>query len=713
MDMTVPLSSQEILSFQQIGVDTKFANISSTFLSQDKYLCIREVTDTGKYIVIVDLQNDNNVTKLKIIADTAVMNPYHNIIAAEGNSSIQVFDLSKKQRLNSFQLPNGQNVNYLKWIDDQTLAFISDHSIYHWSIEGQSSPNPIFKLQEQFQSGSIFNYSVSHDQQWIAISGKVREGFKVQLFSRERNASQIINACTASFANVGSLPLLVSASKENGKILLNISPLGSTPAAQQFGQKFVDISMDPDLQDDLPLYLIFSKHFNSAFLFTKFGNLYCFEIETPFVYISKKVSQASVIHANLSRDGGAIALFDDGRMFIFSLNHANIIDFIDTKCGNQQAAAKVANSEGLQILVKLNQQFDQLIQIGNYAEAALVAIKSPGVSLRNQATIEKFHRIPYKTGGIQPLFQYLMAILENTKLNEIESIEICKIVLEQNKTELIEKWIKEDKLTPTEELGDVCKQDPRISLAIYLRANVSTKIVASFAELEMFDKLQVYCEKFAYQPNWMQIATIIAHQSPEKITPILKHIANNGNPLVDPNALVQMLLQSKLSKAATLFLIEVLPQDREEDSELQTLLYEIAINNDTRLAEELFSCNCFSYYDHQRVAALCERAGDFKRALEHCKDLSTIKRCIVNTQSISQDFLIQYFDYMSPEWSLECLRELLKSNQCDNVQLVVTIAGKYCQKLGIDNLINLFNEMNLSNTNTNQCDNEVIELTNQ
>ncbi|KAK8884028.1 Clathrin heavy chain 2 [Tritrichomonas musculus] len=699
--MAVPLTSQEVLTFQQIGVDPQFANISNTALSQDKYLCIREVSDTDSFVVIVDLQNNNSVTKHKMKADTAVMHPSRNIIALRGASIIQVFDLNQKQRLNSFQLPEGQVVNYWKWIDEQTLAFVAGGSVFHWSIAGQSNPMPVFQLQPQLASGSIMNYSVSHDQQWLAVSGLVREGDqpvgKVQLFSRERNVSQVIDAYAASFANVGPLPLLVFASKANGAMRLNIFPLGSTPAAQQFGKKYADLPMAPEAQDDLPLQLIISPHYSSAFLFTKLGYLYCVEIETPFVYISARVSQVPFTHAALARDGSVIALSRDGRMSKFGLNQANIVDFIATKRGNPQAAGKVAAAAGLQISGDfMNQQFDQLLQMGNYAEAARIAANSPGGALRNQATIEKLRRIPNSTGGAPPLLQYFMVILENTKLNEVESIELCKIVLQQNKTSLIEKWIKEDKLTPTEELGDLCKQDPRIALAIYLRANVSSKIVASFAELGMFDKLQAYCQKFAYQPNWMQIATIVARQNPDKIGPILTHIANNGNPLVDPKALVQMLLQFQLIKGATSFLIDVLPQDREEDSELQTLLFEIALNNAPKLAEELFSRNCFSYYDRQRVAALCERAGNFQRALEHYTDLPSIKRCIVNTQSISQDFLIQYFDHMSPEWSIECLRELLTSNPRGNVQLVVTIAGAYWQKLGIDNLINLFNETNSS-----------------
>jgi len=42
---------------------------------------------------------------------------------------------------------------------------------------------------------------------------------------------------------------------------------------------------------------------------------------------------------------------------------------------------------------------------------------------------------------------------------------------------LLEKWLKEDKLECSEELGDLVKQaDPTLALSVYLRANVPNKV---------------------------------------------------------------------------------------------------------------------------------------------------------------------------------------------------------------------------------------------
>ena len=697
--MTVPINSTEVLSFQQLGIDPQFAKMSFSALSRDKYLCVREVTDADSNVAIVDLQQGNSLTRHKMKADTAVMHPSRNIIALKGANQLQVFDLNQRSRLKSFALPEGQTVNYWRWIDDETLAFVAGGNVFHWSLQpAQSAPVPIVQLHPALTTGSIMNYQVSHDGQWLAISALVRDGDqavgKVQLYSKERAVSQVIDACVAGFAAVGSIPIMIFASKLPGQMKLNIFPLG--PQAAQIGKKSADLPMSADAQDDLPLQLIISEKYSTVFLFTKLGYLYLVEYETPMVYLSARVSQSTFTQAALARDGGVIALSIDGRMVKFSINDGIIVDYI-AKRGSPQAAAKIAAAAGLQMSGDfLVQQFDQLLQVGNFQEAARIAANSPGGSLRNIQTIQKLQRMQ-APGGAPPLLVYFSTLLDLTKLNEVESIELCKIVLPRNQTSLIEKWIKEEKLTPTEELGDICKPyDTRIALAIYLRANSHDKIVAAFAEIGAFDKLNAYCQKFGINPNWMRIATIVAKTAPDKCGDLLTHIANNGNPLCDVKQLVQMLLQFQLVRPATGFLIDVLTQDRQEDSDLQTMLFEIALTHAPKIAEELFTRNCFTFYDRQKVAALCERAGNYQRALEHYTDLPSIKRCVVHTETISQDFLVKYFGTMSPDWAIDCLRELLVSNPRQNVNVVVQIAGTYWKELGIDALINLFNETNSS-----------------
>lgn len=54
---------------------------------------------------------------------------------------------------------------------------------------------------------------------------------------------------------------------------------------------------------------------------------------------------------------------------------------------------------------------------------------------------------------------------------------MAKPILQQNRKHLLEKWLKEDKLECSEELGDFVKQfDSKLALSVYLRANVPNKV---------------------------------------------------------------------------------------------------------------------------------------------------------------------------------------------------------------------------------------------
>ncbi|KAF8322787.1 armadillo-type protein, partial [Cantharellus anzutake] len=85
------------------------------------------------------------------------------------------------------------------------------------------------------------------------------------------------------------------------------------------------------------------------------------------------------------------------------------------------------------------------------------------------------------------------------KLNKHEPLELACPVLAQGHKQLLEKWLKENKLECTEELGDiVCLHDMTLTLSVYLHANVPNKVVACFAETGQFDKILLYAKKVGY-----------------------------------------------------------------------------------------------------------------------------------------------------------------------------------------------------------------------
>lgn len=123
---------------------------------------------------------------------------------------------------------------------------------------------------------------------------------------------------------------------------------------------------------------------------------------------------------------------------------------------------------------KVVQRFQELFAETKYEEAAELAAESP--ILRTPETVAKFQCIPLQ-GEETPLLQYFIALLSKGKLNVFESIEFSRLVIVQNRTNVLEKYVVEDKLDCTEELGDIVKTvDKDLALKIYFKAGASSKV---------------------------------------------------------------------------------------------------------------------------------------------------------------------------------------------------------------------------------------------
>lgn len=128
--------------------------------------------------------------------------------------------------------------------------------------------------------------------------------------------------------------------------------------------------------------------------------------------------------------------------------------------------------------------------------------------LRTPQTIQRFQQVVAPPGQTSPLLQYFGILLDQGQLNKYESLELCRPVLQQGRKQLIEKWLKEDKLECSEELGDIVKTaDSTLALSVYLRANVPNKVqvaIMRFLQCCPSDYLFLYAcivelnDKFAF-----------------------------------------------------------------------------------------------------------------------------------------------------------------------------------------------------------------------
>lgn len=89
-----------------------------------------------------------------------------------------------------------EDVLFWKWISLNTLALVTDTSVYHWSMEGDSTPVKMFDRHSSLNGCQIINYRCNPNQQWLLLVGisalPNRVAGAMQLYSVERKVSQAI-----------------------------------------------------------------------------------------------------------------------------------------------------------------------------------------------------------------------------------------------------------------------------------------------------------------------------------------------------------------------------------------------------------------------------------------------------------------------------------------------------------------------------------------
>jgi len=522
----------------------------------------------------------------------------------------------------------------------------------------------------------------------------------MQLYSRERGISQAIEAHAAAFGTVrlegapAETRLFTFAVRTASGAKLHVVEIDHQASNPTFPKKAVEVFFPPEATNDFPVAMQVSQKYSVIYLVTKYGFIHLYDLESATCIFMNRISSETIFTtAPDSESSGIIGVNRKGQVLSVSVDENTIIPYLLQNPANGSLALKLASRAGLPGADNLyQQQFEQLCAQGQYQEAAKIAATSPRGFLRTPQTIERFKHAPQTQGQLSVILQYFGILLDKGTLNRVESIELVRPVLAQNRKHLLEKWLREDKLECSEELGDIVRlHDPQLALSIFLRANAPQKVVAAFAETGQFDKILPFAKQSGYSPDFAQLLQNIVRMNPEKGAEFATALANDENgPLVDLERVVDIFQSQNMVQPATAFLLDALKDNKPEQGHLQTRLLEMNLVNAPQVADAILGNEMFSYYDRARISQLCENAQLFQRALENSDDPSAIKRNIVRTDKFKLEWLVDYFGRMSLEQSLDCLNEMLKANIRQNLQAVVQIATKYSDLLGPSRLIELF-----------------------
>ncbi|KAK7235859.1 clathrin heavy chain [Aureococcus anophagefferens] len=249
--------------------------------------------------------------------------------------------------------------------------------------------------------------------------------------------------------------------------------------------------------------------------------------------------------------------------------------------------------------------------------------------------------------------------------------------------------------------------DVNMALSVYLRANVPEKAINCFLRDKTCDREQKVRFNVGYRCDYSFMLGNLVRANPPGALDFAKQLAAGS--LVDPNSVVEIFMAANRIQETTAFLLEALKGNKPEEGYLQTKLLEEggspqvatilqnAMFTPTTAVPVIFNPTSISLVDlhtGQYVAKLCEAAGLSQRALEHYTDVDDIKRSLLamcaNPQALNPEFVLSYFGSLSPEASLECLKELLARNMRGNMQIVTQVAAKYNEQIGAQPLVDLF-----------------------
>ncbi|KAJ7543091.1 hypothetical protein O6H91_09G024400 [Diphasiastrum complanatum] len=720
-----PIAMKEALTLTSLGINSQFITFNHVTMESEKYICVRETAPQNS-VVIIDMSLPLQPLRRPITADSALMNPVSRILALKAQipgstqDHLQIFNIEMKAKMKSYQMP--EQVVFWKWITPKLLGLVTQVSVYHWSIEGDSEPIKMFDRTANLTGNQIINYRCDPTEKWLVLIGiapgaperpQLVKG-NMQLFSVDQQRSQALEAHAASFATFKvpgneSPSILISFATKTiaaGQLSskLHIIELGAQPGKPGFTKKQADLFFPPDFADDFPVAMQISHKYGLIYVITKLGLLFVYDLETATAVYRNRISPDPIfLTADSPSVGGFYAVNRRGQVLLATVNEATIVPFIsgqismlsNWQLNNLELAvnlAKRANLPGAENLVV--QRFQELFSQMKYKEAAELAAESPQGILRTADTIAKFQSVPVQPGQTSPLLQYFGTILTRGKLNAYESLELSRLVVNQNKKNLLENWLAEDKLECSEELGDLVKTvDNDMALKIYIKARATPKVVAAFAERREFDKILIYSKQVGYTPDYLFLLQSMLRSDPQGAVNFALMLSQmEGGSPVDYNVITDLFLQRNLIREATSFLLDVLKPNLPEHAMLQTKVLEINLVTFPNVADAILANGMFSHYDRPRIAQLCEKAGLYTRALQHYTDLSDIKRVVINTHAIEPQALVEFFGTLSRDWALDCMKELLLVNMRGNLQIVVQVAKEYSEQLGVDACVKLFEQ---------------------
>uniref|UniRef100_A0A8C1V7D9 Clathrin heavy chain n=1 Tax=Cyprinus carpio TaxID=7962 RepID=A0A8C1V7D9_CYPCA len=219
-------------------------------------------------------------------------------------------------------------VLFWRWISVNTIALVTDTTVYHWSMEGDSQPIKMFDRHASLAGCQIINYRTDEQQKWLLLIGISAQQNRVvgamQLFSVDRKVSQPIEGHAAAFGhyklegnpNASTLFCFAVRGQAGGK--LHIIEVGQPQAGNQpFTKKAVDVFFPPEAQTDFPVAMQIGTKHGVIYLITKYGYFHMYDLESGVcIYMNRISAETIFVTAAHESTSGVIGVNKKGQVHI-------------------------------------------------------------------------------------------------------------------------------------------------------------------------------------------------------------------------------------------------------------------------------------------------------------------------------------------------------------------------------------------------------------
>lgn len=104
-------------------------------MESDKFICVKDKVGDITHVVIIDMNDPMNPTRRPISADSIIMNPVSKVLALKAGKLLQIFNIELRSKMKTYNMP--EDVVFCKWISVNTVAIVTDASVYHWAMDGK------------------------------------------------------------------------------------------------------------------------------------------------------------------------------------------------------------------------------------------------------------------------------------------------------------------------------------------------------------------------------------------------------------------------------------------------------------------------------------------------------------------------------------------------------------------------------------------------